>query len=85
MATIGQGELINARRELAKSALEVRWTKAQVNLALQAIEDWFEEPPSAKSDAAAAIETAVPGLFSNAEKKKIGGVWMLRKALRELL
>jgi len=88
MATIGNDELDFGMRELARNIRPnpTVWSKAQIKAAFQSLEDWFEDAPSsAKLDAAAAIETVAPGVFSNAQKKKIGGVWMIRKALRDLV
>jgi len=88
MATIGVGELDKGMRELQQNIRPnpTTWSKPEIKAAFQSLEDWFEDPPSsAKVDAGAAIEVAAPGVFTNAQKKKIGGVWMLRKALRDLL
>lgn len=82
MTVIDPDELVDARRKLSQTYSSVTWSSPEVNAALQAFEDWFDV---AKTDAAAAVETAVPGVFTTAQKKKIGGLWMLRKALRELL
>ena len=55
--------------------------KNQINLALQAIEDYYET--TARPGFGAAIETAVPGRFTPAQKKQIGKFWLLQKAGRE--
>lgn len=85
MATLNASELDKGMRELsrAKRPGPSTWSKPEIKAALQALEDWFED--AAKLDAAAAIERAAPGAFSNADKKKIGGIWMSRKSLRSLL
>lgn len=81
MAVLSKSDLVDGRGVMARGAV-VTWTKAQVNAALQAAEDQFNAD---RARYAAAIETAAPGVFSSAEKKRLGGVWMIRKAQRELL
>ncbi len=82
MAILDNNELKQGMNRLARDSAVVTWQKSHIKTAFQAIEDWFE---ANKGGAGSAIETAAPGKFTNAQKKKIGGIWMLRKANREML
>ena len=52
-------------------------TKSQINLAVQSVEDYFES--TVQLGASAAIETAVPGKFTAAQKKQIVKCGLLQK------
>lgn len=67
MATITAGELLTMRRRAAEGAATQGWTKAQVNAALQAIEDLMET--TGRTAINNAIEGAAPGVFSGAQKR----------------
>jgi len=87
MATISAADLAKIRREIAeafvKAGLPVNFNKAQINAALQALEDWFE---GVRSSAVTAINNATsPFVFTNAQKKKLGAYWLLFKYAQELL
>ena len=85
MAVLTASELNELRREIAdvlpKASLAVNFTKAQANLALQAIEDWFENNRSALSTA---IDTATsPLALTNNQKKRFVAYWIKKKFGRE--
>ena len=86
MAILIPNELSDLRQKVAAKAKEkdvtIDWLKAQINLALQAIEDEWEHPAT-KALFSDAIETVVPGLFDNQEKKIMGRYWLSDKARRE--
>lgn len=80
MAILTTDQLAVLRRS-AFPAENATWTKAEVNAALQAIEDYFET--TARAGLGAAIEAAAPGRFSNARKKRLVAYWLLQKFDRE--
>jgi len=77
MATLTASQLTVLRQGNAVDRVPIQSTKAQINTALQALEDWWEA--DGKLEAAAAIETAVPSEFTNPEKKTIGKWWLWQK------
>jgi len=77
MAVLTASELTPLRQGYALDTASVNATKAQINTAVQALEDWWET--TAKIDAGTEIETAVPGEFTNPEKKTIGRWWLYHK------
>jgi hypothetical protein len=80
MAVMTSDELVEIRRECAVGET-VTWDKATINIALQAIEDWFE---ANKADLVGAINTATsPFVFSNPQKKKLIAYWLKQKFRRE--
>jgi hypothetical protein len=82
MAIISVSDLASLRQRCAADATGgVTWTKAQVNAAVQALEDWFDT--TGRAGAAAAIESAAPGVFTNTQKKLIGKYWLAQKSGRE--
>lgn len=76
MAVISAAQLTPLRQEAERGVGTVPWTKPQINAALQAVEDHFE---SVKSGFVTAIETAVPGVFSLAQKREIVKFWLRYK------
>jgi hypothetical protein len=80
MAVLTASELAELRNGVANSGTQ-SWTRAQVNAALQAVEDYFED--TARAGFGSAIEAAAPGVFTNAQKKRIGAYWLLQKYRRE--
>jgi len=46
--------------------------KPEINSALNAVNDWWA---TVRASAGSAIETAAPGKFTNAQKKKIVAFW----------
>ncbi len=83
MAVLTDAQKTELRQAVAALVATVPWNKAQVNAAVQALEDWYET--SGRAAAGSAIETAVPGVFTAAQKKKIGAVWLLQKYYREIV
>jgi hypothetical protein len=81
MAIVSVSDLASLRQRCASDVASVTWTKAQVNAAIQALEDWFDT--TGRQEAAAAIESAAPGVFTNAQKKLIGKYWLTQKSGRE--
>lgn len=67
MAAITSDELLALRRRAAASSATQTWTKAQVNAALQAIEDLMET--TGRTAINNAIEGAAPGVFNGAQKR----------------
>jgi len=53
------------------------WSKAQINAALQAIEDTFEGP--GRTALNNAIETAAPGIFDANQKRALVKAYLLAK------
>jgi hypothetical protein len=80
MATLTADELTDLRHITARRAATVTWTKAQVNAALQAIEDTMQSTSnvgarSIKAHIGLAIETASPGVFSAQQKDELFVIW----------
>lgn len=69
MATLTATELAELRLACASSQATVGYTKAQINAALQAIEDWFEN--TARAALNTTINTATSPLVLSAPVKKI--------------
>lgn len=83
MAVLSTNQLEEIRRACAQDApASPNYTKAQINLALQAIEDYFEN--TARAGISAAIDAAVsPFSFTANQKKRLAKYWLLQKAGRE--
>ena len=79
MAVLTPRQLNIAQRGAARVFLSFSYDKPTLNAAVQAIEDWFE---ANKAGGSAAVETAAPGAFTNAEKLQLFAVWMVEKATR---
>jgi hypothetical protein len=73
MATISNNDLAAIRRKIESDFPNVGTVKSEINNAIQAIEDWYEDNRSAISTA---IDDATTFSFSSAKKKKIGKYWM---------
>lgn len=85
MAVLTSDELTAIRREVARglqaTGTPINFTKAQVNAAIQALEDWFEANRAAASTA---INNATsPFVFTNAQKKQIMAYWLQLKFGKE--
>lgn len=81
MAQLTADELAAIRRECAAFGLTVNYTKAQINAAIQAIEDWFE---ANRAGISTAINAATTPLVLTAQQKKIiGAFWLLYKFGKE--
>jgi hypothetical protein len=82
MAVLTLAQLLELRQAVVAdpATTVVPWTKAQINAAVQAIEDWFE---AQRTTVAGLIETAAPGVFTNAQKKRIVKYYLQQKFGRE--
>lgn len=76
MAALTAPEFAPIRQRLADLVRAPHYRKAQVNAAVQAVEDWFEANQPALGTA---IETAAPGVFSAAQKRLLVRAWLLSK------
>lgn len=86
MAVISASDLETLRRTFAAPRTP-SWTKAQVNAALQAIEDAMVStsnvgPRSVRSHISNAIEAVAPGVFSVAFKDDLFILWSMLNAKR---
>jgi hypothetical protein len=81
MAILTASQLTELRQACSRSGIAINYTKAQVNAGLQAIEDYFEN--TVRAGIATAIESAAPGVFTNAQKKQLAKMWLLQKYGRE--
>ena len=80
MAALTGDQLTRVRQDAcATQTLNV--TKTQLNAAIQACEDYYEN--TARAGFGAAMEGAAPGLFNATQKKLIGKYWLLSKFGRE--
>lgn len=78
-----RAELRNKAERLAnQNGVPISYIKAEINAALQALEDWWETPAT-KAAASAAIDAATSFSFTNQQKKIIGRFWLEQKARRE--
>lgn len=83
MAILTPDQLADLRQQFVRAMgpTPVDFTKATVNEALQAVEDWFEANRAALS---AAIDAgSSPYTFTGQQKKALVAFWLLRKAGRE--
>jgi hypothetical protein len=83
MAVLDATQRAEIRQALARLSDAIDYDKPKVNLAIQALEDWYENNKAGVSTAMNAATS--PFVFSAAQKKKIGAYWFLQKAARELL
>ena len=73
-------QLAAIRQDFVATLTIINKTKPQINVALQAIDDWFEANRAALG---AAIEAAAPGTFTGAQKLKLVKFWLRSKFDRE--
>jgi hypothetical protein len=66
------------RQLLAQAGVPITYTKAEINAVADALDQWWVT--TARPSAAAAIETAAPGVFTAQQKLAIGKVWLLIRA-----
>ena len=77
MAVLSPEEATKIRQECARAFPTVNYTKPQINLAMQAVEDWFEANRAALN---AAINTATaPFIFTVPQKLEIVKRWLAGK------
>ena len=79
MAVLTPPELDKFRQLLARDFPNVTWVKADVNDAIQALEDWWET--TGRPSAGAEMEAASPGKFTGVQKKALGKFWLSHKFL----
>lgn len=84
MATITSSELTSLRQETSKDpSMSLNYLKSEINAALQALEDWYDDPAT-KTEVSNRINTATsPHVFTNNQKKKIAKYWLRNKFGRE--
>jgi hypothetical protein len=81
MAALNPDELAELRRVISNGVVNVAYNKAQINAAVQAIEDYFE---THRVELSAAIDAAsTPFVFTNPQKKQLVRYWLDQKARRE--
>lgn len=68
---ISNKNLAELRRGICKG-YKPSFDKTEINGALNAVNDWWA---TVRASAGTAIETASPGKFTNAQKKKIVAYW----------
>lgn len=77
MAVLTSDQLCDIRRDLAREFAAVGYTKAEVNAALQAIEDWFE---ANRASLGSAINAGTaPFVFTNPQKVALVKYWLRKK------
>ena len=80
---IGDKDKIFVRNKCEKEFGTVNYSKAQINAAIQALEDWWDDTQQ-QTTVSAEIDTATsPFVFTNAQKKKIAKFWLCNKGERE--
>ena len=79
MAILATRQLATLRREVEKSPEPIDYTKGEINAALQAIEDWWENNRLTLSTV---IDNATAKSFTATQKRQIGRAWMIDKAAR---
>lgn len=79
MAVLTAGQLADLRNDYQAGGA-VNTDKPTLNAAEQAVEDYFEN--TFRAGVAAAIETAAPGVFTNAQKRRIVTAYLWRKFQR---
>lgn len=86
MATIPADILTRIQRETAAEIDVVPYQKAHLNVAAQAMEDWYESARTDANDAInAATDAAGNARLSATIKKKMGAAFLKWKAKQELL
>jgi hypothetical protein len=81
MAVLSSADLQELRSRLCFNTSTQTWTKAQVNAALQAIEDRVQLTAT-KNAIAGDIEAAAPGVFDASQKQLLFGIWCYSAARR---
>lgn len=77
MAILIPDQLAELRRETAKDQPTINWTKPQINAAIQAIEDFFENNRAALNGAINA--GTAPFIFPNPIKAMLVKAWLKQK------
>jgi len=82
MPVLSPAQLIEIRRSCSADDTLINFSKAQANLAIQAIEDWFEVNRASLNTA---INTATaPLVLSATVKKRLVAFWLRQKFGREV-
>ena len=77
---LSSGVLTSIRQDCAREAIEINFTKLDVNAAIQALEKWWAGNEIAASEA---IDLAVvPFMFSSEQKNAVLSAWLKNKAPR---
>ena len=76
MAILAADDLTTLRAEVAADQGVIAHTKPQINAAFQAIENWYE---ANRASLGTAIEAAAPGVFTAAQKRRLGKYWLRLK------
>ena len=79
MATLTADELVMLRQRKSSDGEASTWTKPQLNAACQAVETRLEATAT-QTAVSGDIETAAPGVFSGAQKRRIFLLVCLLKA-----
>ena len=81
MAVLTPQELNKIQQECEKVLKPVNYTKAQLNAAAQAVEDWFE---ANRASLVAVINTATaPLVLTGVQKKAVVAYWLYLKFTKE--
>ncbi len=88
MAILDAEQLAELRNDAAHASVDangarvgVSWTKAPINAAFQALEDWFE---AERSNLVAVLNTATaPLVLTGAQKKRVIAAYIAQKTGRE--
>ena len=81
MAVLNPAQLADLRRDCAREQAAVNYTKPQINVALQAVEDTFE---GVRPTLNSAINTATtPLVLTAAQKRLLVKYWLQQKFGRE--
>ena len=80
--TLTDQEKVTGRNRVEKEFATQNWDKTEINAALDALDEIYED--QWKAEGVAAINTATsPFVFSNAQKKKIAKHWFFLKFVKE--
>jgi hypothetical protein len=69
---------VQVRQLLAQAGIPITYTKPQIDAVADALDTWWIT--TGRPSGAAAIEAAVPGVFTAQQKLAIGKVWLLIRA-----
>lgn len=79
MAAISASDLQEIRHSVVAQGFNPDWTKAQINAAAVALDNWFDAPAT-RSAVSALIDVATaPKTFTANQKRAIFKAWLLQK------
>ena len=81
MAVLTEDERQELRSLMTRNTAEQGWDKAQINAALQAVEDRMRSAAT-QNAIGADIEAAAPGVFNAQQKQLLFGIWCSSAARR---